>query len=165
MAVRDTDESGGSDGRVAAGHEHAGPDSKVRLVAVRDQPLSLDEVTSAVQAPGVGGIVTFTGLVRDHDGGRGVLALGYSAHPSAERVLAQVAREIAERDGVVAVAATHRVGDLAVGDLAVVLAVGAAHRGEAFAAGRDFIDTLKARVPIWKHQVFDDGSDEWVGTP
>lgn len=148
------------------GHD-AAPEAApgVRLVAVRETPLSIDEVTSAVSVPGVGGIVTFTGVVRDNDGGREVSALEYSAHPSAADVLAQVAAQIARADGVVAVAATHRVGDLVVGDLAVVLAVGAVHRGDAFAAARDFIDTLKARVPIWKHQIFGDGDDEWVGTP
>lgn len=144
----------------------AHPDSgAVRLVAVRDEPLSVDEVTNAVSAPGVGGIVTFTGVVRDTDGGRDVTALEYSAHPTASTVLAQVAAQVALGDGVIAVAATHRVGDLRVGDLAVVLAVGAAHRGAAFAAARTFIDTLKSRVPIWKHQLFGDGADEWVGTP
>lgn len=138
---------------------------RVCLAELRETPLSVDEVTAAVSVPGVGGVVTFTGVVRDHDGGRDVTALEYSAHPSAPAVLREVAQEIAAHEGVVAVAATHRVGDLRVGDLAVVLAVGTGHRGEAFTAGREFIDTLKARVPIWKHQIFTDGDDEWVGTP
>lgn len=139
--------------------------SKVRLVAVRDEPLSIDEVTMSVADPDVGGIATFTGVVRDHDGGRGVRTLHYTAHPSAGQALTRVAEQVASREGVRAVAVVHRVGDLVVGDLAVVLAVGAAHRGEAFEACRVFIDTLKAQVPIWKHQLFDDGTDEWVGTP
>lgn len=154
-----------------AEHEGAGDPSRVgrpdrvRLAGVRDAPLSVDEVVGAVRGPGVGAVVTFIGAVRDSDGGRGVTALEYSAHPSAAQVLHDVAEQVAARPGVVAVAATHRTGDLRVGDLAVVLAVGAGHRGEAFAAARDFIDTLKARVPIWKHQLFVDGADEWVGTP
>ena len=151
------DREGPRDAIVRPGH--------VCLAELRETPLSVDEVTAAVSVPGVGGVVTFTGVVRDHDGGRDVRALEYSAHPSAPAVLRAVAQEIAAHEGVVAVAATHRVGDLRVGDLAVVLAVGTGHRGEAFTAGREFIDTLKARVPIWKHQIFTDGDDEWVGTP
>ncbi len=137
----------------------------VTLTAIRDERLGLDEVVDAVSLDGVGGVASFVGVVREHDGGREVRALGYTAHPSAEQILAQVAAQIAQRDGVLAVAATHRIGDLRIGDRAVVLAVGAAHRGEAFEAARAFIDELKARVPIWKHQLFADGTDEWVGTP
>ncbi len=138
---------------------------RVCLVRVQDEPLSSGEILDAVAAPGVGGIVTFTGIVRDHADGRGVTALEYSAHPSAAEVLRTVAREVANRPGVRTVAVAHRTGHLQIGDLAVVLAVGAAHRGTAFEASRVFIDTLKQRVPIWKHQIFDDGTDEWVGTP
>ena len=137
----------------------------VRLVAIQEEPLRSGAIIDAVCAPGVGGIVTFTGVVRDHANGRGVTSLEYSAHPSAIEVLGAVAREVAGRPGVRTVAVAHRTGHLAIGDLAVVLAVGAAHRGEAFEACRVFIDTLKERVPIWKHQLFDDGTDEWVGTP
>lgn len=118
-----------------------------------------------MSGPSVGGVVTFTGLVRDHDHGRTVTALEYSAHPSATDALREVARAVAARDDVAAVAALHRSGRLAIGDAAVVLAVGAAHRGAAFEACRELIDTLKATVPIWKHQLFADGDDEWVGTP
>lgn len=138
---------------------------QVRLVAIQSEPLSSGAVIDAVAAPGVGGIVTFTGVVRDHADGRGVTALEYSAHPSALQILREVAEEIAGRPGVRTVAVVHRTGHLQIGDLAVVLAVGAAHRGEAFEASRALIDTLKQRVPIWKHQLFDDGTDEWVGTP
>jgi molybdopterin synthase catalytic subunit len=76
-----------------------------------------------------------------------------------------VAEEVVAAHPVRALAAVHRVGDLAVGDLAVVVGVSCPHRGDAFAAARMLIDELKSRVPIWKHQVFDDGGDEWVGLP
>jgi len=137
----------------------------VRLAAVRDTPLSVDEVLAAVLDPAAGGVVVFVGTVRDADGGKPVDGLGYSAHPGAETQLRAVAESVAGRFPAVAVAAVHRVGDLRVGDLAVVVAVSCPHRGEAFAAARALIDELKETVPIWKHQVFADGTDEWVGSP
>ncbi len=138
---------------------------RVRLTQVRETPLSVDEVLAAVADPAAGGTCVFVGAVRDEDGDRAVSALAYSAHPTAAAQLQAVAEAVAERHEVTAVAATHRVGDLAIGDLAVVVAVSAPHRAEAFAAARDLIDTLKSTVPIWKHQQFDDGADEWVGLP
>jgi molybdopterin synthase catalytic subunit len=137
----------------------------VRLVGVRESALSVDEVLAAVGDARAGGTCVFVGSVRDHDDDRGVAALAYSAHPSALDRLGEVAELVAGRHDVVAVAAVHRVGDLAIGDLAVVVAVSAAHRDAAFAAGRDLIDTLKSTVPIWKHQEFEDGAQEWVGLP
>ena len=139
--------------------------SVVRLAALREEPLSVDEVVEAVRDPAAGGLVVFVGAVRDHDGGRGVDRLDYSAHPTAEAKLREVAEAVASRHPTVAVGVTHRVGELAVGDLAVVVAASCPHRGEAFAAARDLIDDLKATVPIWKHQMFGDGTEEWVGTP
>lgn len=147
-----------SQSRAAAG-------SGVVLAEVRDDPLSVDEVLEAVRHPRAGAVVTFVGAVREHDHGHVVQALDYSAHPSVTDVLRDVVREVVERHDVIAAAAVHRVGHLEIGDLAVVVAVSAAHRGTAFEAGRDLIDTLKATVPIWKHQVFGDGTDEWVGLP
>ena len=139
--------------------------SVVRLIAVRESELSLDEVRAAVADPAAGGIALFAGAVRDSDHDRGVTGLSYSAHPSAADELRRVAEEIAGKFPVIGVAAVHRVGDLAIGDLAVVLAVSCPHRAEAFDACRELIDTLKASVPIWKHQRFTDGTAEWVGTP
>ena len=137
----------------------------IKLLGVRDTPLSLDEVFAAVADPAAGGVAVFVGTVRSQDGGRKVTALGYSAHPSAIDELRTVAEEVAAAHPVRAIAAVHRVGDLVVGDLAVVVGVSCAHRGDAFTACRALIDELKSRVPIWKHQVFDDGGDEWVGLP
>ncbi|HYX58188.1 MAG TPA: molybdenum cofactor biosynthesis protein MoaE [Streptosporangiaceae bacterium] len=139
--------------------------SVVRLIAVRESELSVDEVRAAVADPAAGGIALFAGTVRDSDHDRGVSGLSYSAHPSAVDELRRVAEVIAEKYPVIGIAAVHRVGDLDVGDLAVVLAVSCPHRAEAFDACRDLIDILKVSVPIWKHQRFDDGTAEWVGTP
>ena len=137
----------------------------VRLVAIREDPLSVDEVLAAVTDPGAGGIAVFVGTIRAQDDGRGVEGLGYSAHPSAADALAAAADAVAGRHDVIALAATHRVGDLVVGDLATVVAASSAHRSAAFAAAKDLIDTLKTTVPIWKHQRFTDGDAEWVGLP
>jgi molybdopterin synthase catalytic subunit len=134
----------------------------VRLVDIRDTPLSTDECLAAVSDRSAGGTALFVGAVRDDDGGRAVSRLAYSAHPSALEQLRQVAKEVATATPVVGVAAVHRVGELAIGDLAVVVAVSAVHRGEAFVACRQLIDRLKHEVPIWKHQTFTDGSSEWV---
>lgn len=142
-----------------------GTSGRVRLTGIRSDALSVDEVLAAVADPAAGGQVLFLGAVRDADDGRRVDGLSYSAHPTAEDVLRAVAERVASRPEVIALAAVHRVGDLAVGDLAVVVAVSCAHRGAAFEACRQLIDELKATVPIWKHQLFSDGTDEWVGSP
>jgi molybdopterin synthase catalytic subunit len=136
----------------------------IRLAELREEPLSVDEVYAAVTDPAAGGIAVFAGTVRDHDHGRSVTELSYSAHPSAADELRKVAEKIAQRFDVHAVAAVHRVGDLAIGDLAVVVAVSSGHRGTAFEACRALIDDLKATVPIWKHQRFASGDSEWVNS-
>lgn len=140
------------------------PGNVVRLLDVRDVPLDVAEVLAAVQDAAAGGVNLFVGVVRDHDHGSPVVQLEYSAHPTALERLTEVAAEVAEEFDAIAVAAVHRTGVLAIGDLAVVSAVSAAHRDQAFAASRALIDRLKERVPIWKHQVFADGTDEWVGS-
>jgi molybdopterin synthase catalytic subunit len=137
----------------------------VRLVELRETPLDVAEVTAALDDDASGGLTLFVGRVRDHDGGKSVTGLDYSAHPSALDRLVQVCDRVAEEYDVQGVAAVHRTGTLAIGDLAVVVATTAAHRGDAFAASRALIDTLKAEVPIWKHQRFGDGTEEWVGAP
>ena len=137
--------------------------TRVLLADVRAETLSVDEAIAAVSDPSCGGLVTFLGVVRDHDHGHDVASLDYSAHPSAAQVLHEVCLEVAEAHPDVRVAAVHRVAALEVGDLAVVVAVAAPHRADAFVACRELIDSLKQRVPIWKHQRFADGDDEWVG--
>jgi molybdopterin synthase catalytic subunit len=130
----------------------------VRLVDIREQPLDVAEVLAALGDEASGGLVLFVGRVRDHDHGLGVRGLEYSAHPTALDSLRRVCAEVAEQHDVHAVAAVHRVGRLAIGDIAVVVATSSAHRGTSFDASRALIDTLKAEVPIWKHQQFADGT-------
>ncbi len=137
----------------------------VRLVDLRETPLDVAEVLAALGDEASGGLTLFVGRVRDHDHGLGVRGLEYTAHPTALDALQRVCDRVAEEYDVHGVAAVHRVGRLEIGDIAVVVATSAAHRGEAFAASRALIDTLKDEVPIWKHQQFTDGSAEWVGTP
>lgn len=136
---------------------------RVALSGVVDRTLSLPEHLAAVDDAAAGATVSFSGVVRDHDGGRGVTALEYHGHPTAASVVARVAGEIAARPGVIAVAVSHRIGLLEVGDVALAAAVSAAHRREAFAACIDLVDEVKRQLPVWKRQVFDDGTDEWVG--
>jgi molybdopterin synthase catalytic subunit len=136
----------------------------IRLAEIRGTALSVDEVLSAVSDPAAGGISLFVGTVRDHDHGEDVVRLSYSAHPSAEADLRRVAEKVAASYSVTAIAAVHRVGDLNVGDLAVVVAVSCPHRGEAFDACRSLIEELKASVPIWKHQQYAGGHSDWVNS-
>ncbi len=139
--------------------------SVVRLVDLRETPLDVEEVVAALDDDASGGLTLFVGRVRDHDGGKGVDGLDYSAHPTALEKMREVCDRVAAQYDVHGVAAVHRIGTLAIGDAAVVIATTASHRGVAFDASRALIDTLKAEVPIWKHQRFADGTDEWVGTP
>jgi len=139
--------------------------SQIRLIAIRDTPLSIDEVRNAIADPAAGGEALFIGTVRDNDVDKGVTELGYSAHPTAEAELRRITESIIGKfPDIIGVAAVHRVGDLDVGDLAVVVGVSCAHRAAAFHACHALIDELKATVPIWKHQRFTDGSEEWVGS-
>jgi molybdopterin synthase catalytic subunit len=134
------------------------------MAEFRTEPLSVDEVRAAVADPASGAIALFIGTVRDHDHGRAVAALSYSAHPSGAQQLRAVAEKVAGRFPVRALAAVHRVGELEIGDMAVVVAAAADHRDEAFAACRALIEDLKATVPVWKNQLFPEGESEWVNS-
>jgi molybdopterin synthase catalytic subunit len=134
------------------------------MAEFRAEPLSVDEVRLAVADPAAGAIALFVGTVRDHDHGRAVAALSYSAHPSGAEQLRAVAEKVAGRYEVRALAAVHRVGDLDIGDVAVVVAAASDHRDEAFAACRALIEDLKATVPVWKQQLFPEGESEWVNS-
>lgn len=136
-----------------------------RVVGITAEAIDASVVLASVAAPAFGGSVLFTGQVRDHDEGKGVSELEYVAHPSAEAELRRVVDSVGEQHPGVALAALHRVGVLAIGDLAVAVAAGAAHRDDAFRAARELIDRVKDEVPIWKRQVFLDGVEEWVGSP
>jgi molybdopterin synthase catalytic subunit len=135
------------------------------LCEVSTEPLSVPAHEAAVAGDASGAVVVFSGVVRDHDHGRQVVSLEYVGHPSAAEVLRACRDEIAADPLVHAVAVSHRIGELKVGDAALVAAVGAGHRAEAFAACARLVDIVKERLPIWKRQVFPDGTDEWVNCP
>jgi molybdopterin synthase catalytic subunit len=135
------------------------------IAQVVDEPLSVAEHEDAVADKAAGAVVSFGGVVRDHDGGRGVTELEYVGHPTAQDVLTEIAAEFAARPDLHAVAVSHRIGMLGIGDVALACAVSAAHRGEAFAACAALVDEVKHRLPIWKRQVFTDGEEEWVACP
>lgn len=139
--------------------------AEVVRVALSENPISLTEHEALVAHEAAGAVVGFSGVVRDHDGGRSVTRLEYSAHPSAWETLNEVVHEVArDSHGVRAVAVSHRIGDLRIGDAALVVAVAADHRRAAFETCALLVDTVKDRLPVWKHQHFGDGSDEWVNS-
>ena len=135
------------------------------IARVVDEPLSVAAHEDAVADKRAGAVVSFAGVVRDHDSGRSVTELEYVGHPSATDVVAEIAREFAARPEVHAVAVSHRVGLLGIGDVALACAVSTAHRAAAFTACAELVDEVKKRLPIWKRQVFTDGQEEWVDCP
>jgi molybdopterin synthase catalytic subunit len=132
----------------------------VALAAISDAPIDAAAVEAAVLSHADGALVTFRGVIRDHDSGHAVTRLEYSAHPDATAFLLALCERVA---GDLTVAAVHRIGTLEVGDVAVVCAVAAPHRAEAFATCSALIDAIKTEVPIWKRQHSPDGTTEWVG--
>lgn len=132
---------------------------------VSGRPVSAAELALLVAGRDRGAVVTFEGVVRDHDTpGRGaVTVLDYEGHPLAGAVIAEVAGRVAQGSAAAALAVVHRVGPLQVGDCALAVAVAAAHRGDAFATASALVDAVKLELPVWKHQFFTDGSEEWVG--
>ncbi|MBT2530589.1 molybdenum cofactor biosynthesis protein MoaE [Arthrobacter sp. ISL-48] len=134
------------------------------------EPISVDQAIAAVESDTAGAVVSFSGVVRNHDGGKAVERLSYSAHPTAHQVMADVVARLAaeqEAEGSstrpVRIWAAHRIGMLEIGDPALVCAVSAAHRGQAFAVCSELVDRIKEQVPVWKEQFFSDGTVEWVG--
>lgn len=155
-------------GHAATGHTATGQLFEVVHAVLSAEPISVDEAIAAVESDTAGAVVSFSGVVRNHDGGKPVERLSYSAHPTAHQALADVvAQLVAEHSGEtgtpVRIWAAHRVGSLEIGDPALVCAVAAAHRGQAFAVCSELVDRIKDQVPIWKEQFFTDGSVEWVG--
>lgn len=129
---------------------------------VQDSPLDEQAVRRAVESDTSGAVIFFAGVVRNHDGGEPVTRLDYTAHPDAQEILAGCCAQVAAETGL-AVAAAHRVGELGIGDVALLAAVSAPHRAEAFAACELLVERIKATVPIWKRQHRPDGVTEWVG--
>lgn len=139
--------------------------TRIVRAAVTQERLLLTEHEHLVGHESAGAVVGFAGVVRNHDGGREVLRLEYSAHPHAEQTLFEILAEVAaQASGVHAIAASHRVGSLQIGDAALVAAVSADHRAAAFTVCAQLVDTVKERLPVWKHQFFADGTDEWVNS-
>ena len=139
--------------------------TRIVRAAVTEETLLLSEHEHLVIHEAAGAVVGFAGVVRNHDVGRDVVRLDYSAHPHAEQILFEVLAAVAaEAPGVRAIAASHRVGTLVVGDAALVAAVSADHREAAFNTCARLVDAVKARLPVWKHQFFADGTDEWVNS-
>lgn len=134
----------------------------IGVVLVTHEPIDLNMLANSVAHPSVGAVVTFEGVVRDHDHGRDVAELIYEAHPSAQEVLNSVATEIASDPTVISVSVAHRVGPIPIGEAALVASVATAHRGDAFRVCALLVDLTKERLPVWKHQIFTDGTDEWV---
>lgn len=143
------------------------------------EPISVDQALAAVESDTAGAVVSFSGVVRNHDGGKPVQRLSYSAHPTAHQVMADVVAQLVAEQAAgsggtagepgsaparpVRIWVAHRIGMLEIGDPALVCAVSAAHRGQAFAVCSELVDRVKAQVPIWKEQFFTDGTVEWVG--
>ena len=133
------------------------------LADVRDTPLSIDEVVAAVRHESAGAIALFIGVVRDHHDGKPVQRLDYEAYRAlAVRQLREVVETLMATHAGARVAAVHRVGELAVGDFAVVVAASSAHRDAAFTLCRSAIDRIKESVAIWKKEWSPDGSAQWV---
>ncbi|MCR2809611.1 MULTISPECIES: molybdenum cofactor biosynthesis protein MoaE [unclassified Microbacterium] len=132
------------------------------LALITDQPIDRAAAEAFVMTAADGALVVFEGVVRDHDHGESVHALDYEAHPDAQGFLAAVCAEIAQASGL-RVAAVHRVGALTIGDVALVAAVSAPHRADAFAVCAQLVDLVKERTPIWKRQHLAAGTTEWVG--
>jgi molybdopterin synthase catalytic subunit len=129
---------------------------------VTDEPIHIQELSKLVANPHSGAVVTFCGDVRDHDGGKEVAALLYEIHPSAPEQIKLITQSVIGRFEIEKVAVAHRFGDIAIGETAFAVAVSAAHRQAAFDACSAIVDEVKAKLPIWKHQKFTDGTDEWV---
>ncbi len=139
--------------------------STVVIAEISETALDVDAHRRAVSVPAAGGQVVFCGVVRDHDHGAAVTVLEYQGHPSAGEVLESVVATFAAEPEVLAIAVSHRVGVLAIGDVALVAAVSTAHRAEAFEVCARLVDEVKRQLPIWKRQVLGDGSEEWVNSP
>lgn len=135
--------------------------ARIVRAEMTETPVSVAELARAVADRTAGAVVTFDGMVRDHDDRRSVDSITYSCHPSAGEVIERIAADIAARPGLRALAIVHRTGELAIGDTALGVAISADHRAEAFAALADAVEEVKRRLPVWKNQRFSDGTTEW----
>lgn len=138
--------------------------SIIKRAAVVDEPLDAAAHSALVEGPGLGAVVTFSGVVRNHDRERHVVRLDYEAHPTAETVLRTLIDRCLADHPAEGVAVSHRFGSLTVGDPAFVVAVSSSHRREAFACAEAIVEVVKTELPMWKHQTFADGTSEWVAS-
>ncbi len=139
--------------------------ARITAAGVSDQPLDVEALAAGVGDDKAGATVTFTGVVRNHDAGRGVTEIEYVGHPTADRIVREVAAEFADREGVHAISVVHRVGVLHVGDVALAVSVAASHRKQAFGTAADIVDRVKEVLPVWKRQLYTDGTHHWTGCP
>ena len=135
--------------------------ARVVRAEVTEAPISVTELADAVHDAAAGAVVTFEGVVRNHDADRAVTGIGYSCHPTAGQVVEQIAQDVAQRGRVRALGVVHRVGNLTIGDAALAVAVSSDHRAEAFAVCSEIVEEVKMRLPVWKRQTFTDGSVQW----
>ena len=130
---------------------------------ITDDPLDSSSLIDSARHDTCGAVASFIGVVRNHDGGESVEAIEYSSHPSSSQILREIVSEFADRPGVHRSVAWHRVGDLETGEDAMVVAVAAEHRAQAFRAVEGIVEDVKAKLPIWKKQELTDGSHNWSG--
>ena len=132
---------------------------------VTTEDIDTDALLAAVSDDRAGAVVSFSGVVRNHDHGKAVTGIEYVGHPSADDVMREVLAEFADREGVHAIAAQHRIGHLGIGGVALYVAVAASHRAQAFGCASAFVDRVKEKLPIWKKQFLVDGTHEWSQCP
>ena len=131
---------------------------------VTKEKISVDFLAESLKTNKAGAVVSFSGDVRDKDSGKQVTSLTYEIHPTAQSVIEEITHRIAAKHDVVGVAVAHRYGEIAIGETAFAVVVTAVHRGPAFAACEEIVSTVKEELPIWKYQVFADGTNEWVNS-
>jgi molybdopterin synthase catalytic subunit len=131
---------------------------------VTKHSISVDSLTDSIKTNQAGAVASFSGDVRDNDADKSVTSLTYEVHPSAQGVIEEITHRIAAKHDVLGVAVAHRYGEIAIGETAFAVVVSAVHRGPAFAACEEIVSTVKEELPIWKYQVFADGTTEWVNS-
>ena len=131
---------------------------------VTKEKISVDSLAESLKSKQAGAVASFSGDVRDNDAHKDVTSLTYEIHPTAQSVIEEITHRIAAKHDVLGVAVAHRYGDIAIGETAFAVVVTAVHRGPAFAACEEIVSTVKTELPIWKHQVFADGTTEWVNS-
>lgn len=137
----------------------------IHFAGVTSEDVNTDALLASVSDEKAGAVVSFAGVVRNHDHGKAVTGIEYVGHPSSDQVMREVVEEFVGREGVHAIAAQHRVGNLGIGGVALFVAVAASHRHQAFTCASDLVDRVKEMLPIWKKQFLADGTHEWSACP